>query len=244
MSYGAQNYGGETGIDQTEFDAMSAFSVKSVRLAFIRKVYSILSVQLVITFGIVLAFSLSDGMKGFAKGNPSLVWLGFIVTFMSLIFLMCCGDLRRKFPHNFILLGIFTVAESFMLGITTAHFDTQAVLIAIGVTAIVCAALTAFAFQTKIDFTVYSGAAFVFFLVFFLTGFIMLFVKIPILHTVYAGLGALLFSFFLLIDTQMIVGGTRSMVISPEEYILAVITLYIDIINLFLYILQIVQGSR
>lgn len=41
-----------------EYDNMGAFSAKSVRMAFIRKVYGILSAQLVITFGFVLIFAL------------------------------------------------------------------------------------------------------------------------------------------------------------------------------------------
>jgi hypothetical protein len=197
-----------------------------------------------ITFGIVLIFALSDGSKGFARSNPWLMWVGFAGTIITIITLTCCGDMRRKFPHNFILLGIFTLAESLVLGILTAHFETKIVVMAIGVTAVVCVALTAFAFQTKIDFTVYYGAAYVFFIVLFMMGLVMMFVKMPILHMVYSCLGALLFSFFLLIDTQMIVGGSRSLQISPEEYILAVITLYLDIIQLFLYILQIFNGSK
>lgn len=52
------NYGGETGGLTASFDDMGAFGSKSVRLAFIRKVYGILSAQLVITFGFVLIFAL------------------------------------------------------------------------------------------------------------------------------------------------------------------------------------------
>lgn len=46
--------------------------------------------------------------------------------------------------------------------------------------------------------------------------------------------GAMLFSFFIIVDTQMML--TK---LSPEEYIMAAINLYLDIINLFLYILRI-----
>lgn len=209
-----------------------------------RKVYSILSVQLLVTFGVVLIFAFSEESKSFARGNLWLMWIGFAGTIVTIIALTCFGDLRRRFPHNFILLGLFTMAESLVLGILTAHYDTKTVVMAIGVTAVVCIALTAFAFQTKIDFTVYYGAAYIFFIVLFMMGLVCMFVDMPILHMVYSCLGALLFSFFLLIDTQMIVGGSRSLQISPEEYILAVITLYLDIIQLFLYILQIFNGSK
>jgi len=173
-----------------------------------------------------------------------MMWMSLAVSFGILLALMCVGDLRKTFPHNFILLGIFTLFESLLLGVFSAHMDTKSVVMAIGITAVVCVSLTIFAFQTKIDFTVYTGAAFVGLMILILMGFVMMFVKAPIAHIVYGGFGAILFSFFLLIDTQMIVGGTRQVTISPEEYILAVITLYMDIIQLFLYILQILNASK
>jgi len=48
--------------------------------------------------------------------------------------------------------------------------------------------------------------------------------------------GALLFSLFIIFDTQMIM--TR---LSAEEYIVATIQLYLDIINLFIEILKILE---
>lgn len=44
-------------------------------------------------------------------------------------------------------------------------------------------------------------------------------------------------------DTQAIMGG-RSIEISPEDYIVAVIQLYMDIIFIFLYLLQIIGQAR
>jgi len=40
----------------------------------------------------------------------------------------------------------------------------------------------------------------------------------------------------------MIVGGTHKLQISQEEYVFAALTLYVDVINIFLYILQILQN--
>ena len=35
--------------------------------------------------------------------------------------------MRRKTPHNFIFLGLFTLAEGFMLGTITARYDIDEV---------------------------------------------------------------------------------------------------------------------
>lgn len=43
---------------------------------------------------------------------------------------------------------------------------------------------------------------------------------------------------------QLMMGGSHKYSISPEEYIFAALNLYLDIINLFLYILMIVGAAR
>ena len=60
----------------------------------------------------------------------------------------------------------------------------------------------------------------------------------------YACLGAVLFGLYLVFDTQMMLGGKHKYSLSPEEYIYAALNLYIDIINIFLFILSIVQSSK
>lgn len=82
-----------------------------------------------------------------------------------MITMACCESIRRKSPMNFIFLGIFTLAQSFVLGVVTSAYGTETVLLAVGVTAAVCFALTIFAFQTKIDFTVMGGKMIVFFFI-------------------------------------------------------------------------------
>ena len=61
--------------------------------------------------------------------------------------------------------------------------------------------------------------------------------NLPIMGAVYSGLVCLVFSMFLVYDTQQIMGG-RKYEINPEEHIYAAICLYLDIINIFLAILR------
>ena len=60
----------------------------------------------------------------------------------------------------------------------------------------------------------------------------------------YASAGALIFSFYIIYDTQMMMGGAHKYSVSPEEYIFAALNLYLDIINLFMYILMIIGSSK
>lgn len=118
-------------------------------------------------------------------------------------------------------------------------------LLALGITVVICLALTAFSFQTKWDFTGMGAGLFVCLIVFMIFGFLAIFLRgaFPILNMVYACLGALLFSVYLVYDTQMIMGGKHKYSISPEEYIFAALNIYLDIINIFIYILSIIGHS-
>ncbi|KAH6931183.1 hypothetical protein HPB50_022717 [Hyalomma asiaticum] len=97
-------------------------------------------------------------------------------------------------------------------------------------------------FVRKFDFTSCAGFLFVAVWALFLFGILTIFTYNKIMHTVYATLGAILFMAFLAFDTQMLMGG-RKLELSPEEHIFAALQLYMDIVQIFLFILRI-MGRR
>ena len=76
-----------------------------------------------------------------------------------------------------------------------------------------------------------------------LFGFFGIFIPGQIVQIVYSSTGAVIFSFYIIYDTQLIVGGNnRRIQYSVDDYALAAINLYLDIINLFLMILDLLNG--
>jgi protein lifeguard len=70
-------------------------------------------------------------------------------------------------------------------------------------------------------------------------GIVAIFWKDPIVHLIYSCIAALLFSIYLVYDTQLVLGkGDRSF--SLDDAYLAAIQLYLDIIQIFLNLLQII----
>lgn len=201
-------------------------------------------VQLSITMGFIGLLSYEPNTKRFVEQTPSLLFIALGVMLVAFIILVCCGDVRRKAPMNYITLFLFTIAEGFLLGVTASRYDQEAVLIAVGITAVVCLALTLFAFQTKFDFTVMGGLLLVAVIIVLVFGIMCIFIRNKILHLVYASLGALVFSAFIVYDTQIMMGGKHKYSISPEEYVFAALNLYLDVVNLFRYILIIVGYAR
>lgn len=228
--------GGETG----GFSTGGSFSDKNVRRVFIRKVFLLLSLQLLVTFGIVCVFTFVDSIKTWLRANPGWYYAAYGVFLVLYIVLVCVESARRKHPINLIMLSVFTLALSYMTGTIAAFYNTQAVITALGVTAIVCFTVMLFSIQTRFDFTKCSGLLFVLVMVLFLFGFITIFTYRYnwYLHIVYGCLGALVFTLFLAFDTQLVMGG-RKHELDPEEYVYGALTLYIDIVYIFLFILSI-----
>lgn len=231
-------------IDPEDSNKNFEFTDETVRKGFIRKVYSILCAQLLVTLAVISLFVFHDGTKMWARQHHEFLWISFGVTFVIMIALACCESVRRSFPLNFIFLGIFTLAESFMLGMISGAFARFEVFLAVGITAAVCLGLTIFAFQTKWDFTVMGGVLFVAAIILMLFGIIAIFFPGKTITLVYASVGALIFCIYLIYDTQLMMGGNHKYSISPEEYIFAALNLYLDIIQIFIYILTIIGASR
>jgi protein lifeguard len=181
-----------------------------------------------------------DAVDAWVLQNPWLFWMALAVLLVTMIAMACCESVTRSVPMNYICLFLFTVAMSFFLGITSARFSASEVLLGVGITIAVVLALTLFAFQTKWDFTVMGGMAVVLMMILLVFGIVVWFFPGRTLILVYASLGALLFSLFLVIDTQAVIGGKHKYQISSEEYVFAALTLYLDIINLFTFILTII----
>lgn len=125
-----------------------------------------------------------------------------------------------------------------MLGFVSAYHSIQAVIIAVGITLLITGGVTLVATQTKFDFTKNCWLVAIC-LTFALIGFgiACIFVRNNILQAVYGGLGAVVMSIYLAIDTQMIVGGKKYQ-FSEEDYANAALQLYLDICYIFMYILQ------
>lgn len=216
---------------------------KSIRRAFIRKVFLVLTAQLMVTFAFVAVFTFVDQVKEFVMVNAWTYLVSYAVFFVSVCVISCCGSVRRRHPWNLVALSILTLSMSYMVGMIASFHETESVIMAVGITAFVCFTVVIFSLQTKYDFTSCYGVLFVCLIVLIVFGFLCIFIRNKILEIVYAGLGALLFTCFLAVDTQLLLGN-KELALSPEEYVFAALNLYTDIINIFLYILAIIGRAR
>lgn len=223
--------------DDFEYNNCVSGANAYIRKAFLRKVYTIVSVQLLLTTvvtGIMMYFK--GPIALFASSYPSIL-LWFLCASIGLLIGMHIK--RHESPINLILFMSFTVVESAAIGFTVVHFDVFTVLNALMITTVVVIALTLYTLQSKHDYSSWGACLGTCLLALCVGGFANLVMGSQLMEFGLAIGGAILFSLLLIFDTHLIMHR-----FSAEEYVPAALTLYLDVINLFLHILRILQAAK
>lgn len=129
-----------------------------------------------------------------------ILFIAMLVLLVTIVAMACFESVRRTSPTNFICLGLFTLAQAFMLGTVASLIEPDTVMLAVGSTAGLCLALTAFAFQTRYDFTLCNGFLFVSLSLFTIFGIVLMFFPDKTLLLIRAYIGVVLFSVYLIYE--------------------------------------------
>lgn len=212
---------------------------EKVQMGFIRKVYGILTFQLVTTFAFAIIASNVQPLGAFMLANSWLMVLAIVLSIIALYSLVCFVQFQRTVPYNYLTLLAFTLCEAYVVSYFCLGFTTSQVYEAAFMCITLSAGLTVYAFFAKTDFTLWGGFLFLAGLVFIVGGVILVFFRTPFLMVIYDCLGLLLFGFYLIYDTQLILG-TKAATYSVDDYIMATMNIYLDIINIFLDMLSLI----
>ena len=212
---------------------LQQFEKPAVRLAFLRKVYGVVFGQLLLTAAIVYALRTVPGLL------PSVVRrLGVSLGFLPVIPLMLLSLGGTSGPLAYVLLAAFTALEALAVGAFTWGVPTALMLKAAGATAVATGGLSMYALTTKRDFTPSAGILYSSILGLLALGLMQLvFGPMPAVQTMRISLGLVVFCAYLVVNTQMMMGGKKKRQLRPTDHIMAAVTLYTDIINIFLHVL-------
>lgn len=205
----------------------------SERLAFIRRVYSLLAISLVLG---VAAGALTISNLAFLSFVASNIFLFFIAEFGVLI---ASNFVKRNGMAAFVMMNIFTI----LTGITTApivylYIDValQAALTTIGV----FVGLTIYTFISKKDFSFLGGILTIALIAMIVIGLLNAFwLQSSATSMAMSWIGALVFSGFILFETSNIIRRYPT-----DMAVQAALGLYISILNLFIILLRIFGGNR
>ncbi|ROT41033.1 UPF0005-domain-containing protein [Sodiomyces alkalinus F11] len=222
--------------DDFKFGGSVAEATIDIRNQFIRKVYAILTVQLIATGAVSSLSFFNQAYKTWIQSHPGLVWASLLG---AIVFMLLTYWKRKSYPTNLLFLAGFTLLEAYTISVIVSFYSAGIVLNAVLLTAGIFVFLTAFACQSRYDFTSWMPYLFGALWGLILFGFMAAF--FPYSSTtelVYGGLAALIFSGYILVDTQLVMRKHH-----VEEEIAAAISLYLDIVNLFLAILRILNSQ-
>jgi len=222
----------------------AAYTFNHVKNRFISKVYAILSLQLMFTF-VWTAFTLY-GPQGF--GDWCVVnwsWTQWVILCVQIVNIIALFHHKHSYPLNVALLCSFTFIISFLMGTVAAMYretgQASVVLTAWGTATVLFLGLSAYTHinPCKTDFASFGTGLFVMLWVLLIWGvFINIFGSSYFMYKVYCLIGILVFMAYICYDTNQLVSK-----FGPGDEFVASVELYLDFINLVLYILQCL-GSR
>ncbi|XP_047327840.1 protein LIFEGUARD 2-like [Impatiens glandulifera] len=213
-----------------------------LRWAFIRKIYAIISFQLLLTAAVAAVVVFYRPISVFFVTTNTGFILYIVILFIPFITLCPLQYYHQKHPVNFILLGIFTTSMAFLIGLSCAFTKGKIILEAAILTGVVVGSLTLYTFwaaKRGHDFSFLGPFLFASLLVLMVFSFIQIFFPLGKLSVmIYGGLAAIVFSGFIVYDTDNLIKR-----FSYDEYIWAAVTLYLDIINLFMALLTLFRAA-
>ncbi|KAI7906369.1 inhibitor of apoptosis-promoting Bax1-domain-containing protein [Cokeromyces recurvatus] len=220
--------------DDDMFKEVVANSSKEVRLQFVRKVYSILAMQLLATTILSTFYLFNHSAKLWVQSNQWMLIVSMIGT-LGLLFALFWK--ARSYPLNYGLLSLFTLLEAHAIGTIVTFYNQKIVLQALIITLGVFIGLTIFTLQSKWDFTGLGPFLYAGIWILVIAGLVQMFLPFSKgIQLAFAIGGVIIFSGYILFDTYLIFNKY-----SAEDYIIASVSLYLDVINLFLRILEILD---
>ncbi|XP_019155198.1 PREDICTED: BI1-like protein [Ipomoea nil] len=216
------------------------YGENQLRWGFIRKVYGIISAQILLTTLVAGVTVLYAPLNEVLKGSSALL---LFLVFLPFLLLWPLHVYQQRHPLNFIFLGLFTASLSFPVAVSCANTDGAIVLEALILTSAVVLALTGYTFwaaKKGKDFNFLGPILFTSLFILILTGFIQMFFPLGSASTaVLSAVSAIIFSGYIVYDTDNLIKR-----FTYDEYIWASVTLYLDILNLFLTILRMLKQAE
>lgn len=202
--------------------------------------YGILLSQILLTT-IFICFSIfSLPYKLFYVQN---LWLSFVclIVTLAIMYAFAYTDLGKQVPINYVLLLVFTLAEAYSISYVGIVFKPKIILLAALLTLFATLGLTVYAMYTQRDLT--SCGSLLFMMGFMLMGVAVaqMFIRNSIFQIIASCFGVLFYGLYIIYDTQLMLG-TKSYSLSIDDYIYAAMTLYTDIVGMFLELLNLLNA--
>lgn len=204
--------------------------------AYLNKVYAWMAVTMMVTAGTAIYAMQSSEMLTWVVNNIWLLMLGSI----GIILVMCLAARKLTAGALGILLMAFAVAEGLLFGPILCHYTQESLGLTFGCTAGMFGAMSLFGAMTKINMSSWGRGLFMGLIGLIIAGIANAFWGNGMTELIISAAGVILFSILTAYDTQKLL--QEGLYGTEEERskgaILGALSLYLDFINLFLYLLR------
>lgn len=224
------------------------YNYEEVRRVSVTKVYGEMTIGILVTAVVAVLGQITGAYYSFlmATGMVGLIGLCVVQIALAVVLGMCVTKMKsataRVMFYVYAALMGFTLSSIFMV------YDLGSIGVALGVTAAFFFALTMFGMTTKFNMLKAGPILMIGLIVLIISQIVLAFVQVDGMTKIVCAIGLILFAGMTIYDAQ----STRALLTEYEAQgpemvkkisILCALNLYLDFVNMFLYILQLL-GNR
>ena len=240
---------GQAGSGAQTIDGNLAYSYENAQRVSIARAYAEMTVGLLVTAAVAVVTQMTDAFLRFLQVTGGLGWILLVVAQLTLVVVLSARVMHMQPSTARVLFYVYAASMGFTLSSIFYQYD----LGSIGITLALCAgfyfALTMLALTTKRDM-LKAGPILLTGLIVLIFGQLILFIFFPSDTTimVVSAIGVVLFAFMTVYDAQRTRAIFAQYSSSPEMIkrvsILCALSLYLDFVNMFLYLLRLFGSSN
>ena len=221
----------------------SAQAMAAMAKAYLNKVYTWMAVSLLITAGVAVYAANSLDTIRWVMEHPILLCVGSIGIVLIMSF---CRNMLTSGALAVLFL-VFSAAEGLLFGPLLLAYTSQSIGLAFGCAAGMFGAMTLYGACTKRNLSTMGRTLFMLLIGLIIAGIANMFWGNSTFDLIASGIGVIVFALFTAYDTQRLL--QEGLFCEDEDLrrkgaILGALTLYLDFINLFLYLLRFLGRSN
>lgn len=223
------------------------YATQAVQSALIRNVYTWMTLALAITGLVALYMAKSLTLLSFILGNSFAFW-GLLLSEIGLVWYLSARIQNIKFTTATILFILYSILNGMTLSVIFITYTMSSIASTFFITAGTFGAMALFGYVTKKDLTRIGSLCFMGIIGIIIASIVNIFLHSSMMNLIISLVGVLLFVGLTAYDSQKI-----KQLLSDEDIeinestqkiaLMGAMTLYLDFVNLFLYLLRLL-GDR
>ena len=245
--YAAQDAAG-AGAGAATINTTMTYNYEEARRVSVAKVYGEMTIGILVTAVVAVLGQITGAYYSFLMATGMVGLIGLCVVQVALAVVLGMRVTKMKSATARVMFYVYAALMGFTLSSIFMVYDLGSIGVALGVTAAFFFALTMFGMTTKFDMLKAGPILMIGLIVLIVSQIVLAFVQVDGMTKIVCAIGLILFAGMTIYDAQ----STRVLLSQYEAQgpemikkisILCALNLYLDFVNMFLYILQLL-GNR